>query len=333
MYELLGFCLALATLLVLHACASLLAVGLWRGIRRFAHRWSAATRANLLFALRVFPLASAIVCVLTLFLPAYISHEPRRTTEVVSLKLGVIAFLSVIGIALAAWRALATWHSTRGLVIDWLRHAEPVSLEEISIPTYRVTHRFPIVAVVGAIRPRLFIADQIFDTLNAAELRAVVAHETGHLAARDNFKHALVHACRDVLIVPCGRILDRAWAENAEGAADEYAARLLGPYGALDLAGAMIKIARAIPIGAKPTLPAGAFILDKADGEVSRRVHRLTELATIDDPHKARRDAFLNLMMWAALGCLLIVVPLTAVNGRILMRTHTAIERIVSALQ
>src|ERR1043165_2281477 len=129
MYELLGFCLALATLLVLHACASLLAVGLWRSIRRFAHHWAAATRANLLFALRAFFLISAVVCVLMLFIPAYISHEPRRTAEVVSLKLGVIAFLSVIGIMLAAWRGIATWYATRRLVIDWLRHAEPISIE------------------------------------------------------------------------------------------------------------------------------------------------------------------------------------------------------------
>jgi hypothetical protein len=79
---------------------------------------------------------------------------------------------------------------------------------------------------------------------------------------RDNLKRALMRACRDVLvIVPCGRILDRDWSEVAEAAADEHAARA-GATVALDLASALIKIARLIPEGVKPTMPAGAFLID-----------------------------------------------------------------------
>ncbi|HEX8889113.1 MAG TPA: M48 family metalloprotease [Pyrinomonadaceae bacterium] len=334
MYELLGFCLALVALLAFNAFASLMAAALWRALGRFTHRWSAITKANVLFTLRILPPASAALCVLMLVAPAYIEHEPRITTETVSLKLAAMAFISVMGLMLALWRGFVTWRATQRLVADWLRHAEPISLENISIPAYRVTHRFPIVAVVGAFRPRLFIADQIFDTLSAEELRSVVAHEYGHLAARDNFKRALVRACRDVLmIVPCGRSLDSAWAESAESAADEYAACAGGPQGTLDLAGAMIKIARAVPLGAKPTLPAGAFLLDRADGEVVRRVRRLTELATTVDTHQSRRAFFSSLILWSALSLMLIAVFLMVTNTQILMHTHDGIERIVSALQ
>jgi Zn-dependent protease with chaperone function len=333
MYELLGFSLALAALLTVNAFVSVLAAALWRGVRRLTHRWSAATRANVLFTLRVFPSASAIVFVLTFFVPAYIEHEPRMTTEVVSLKLAALAFLSVAGLALAVWRGLMTWQVTRRLVADWLVHAVPVNVENVSIPAYRVTHRFPIVAVVGAIRPRLFIANQIFDTLSDEEIQAVVAHELGHLATRDNLKRALVRACRDMLMmVPCGRSLDRAWAECAEEAADEHAAHARGAVGALDLAGAMIKISRAVPVGVKPTMPAGAFLLSEASGDVVQRVRRLTELATIDNNYGLRRNFFSTFIMWAFTGCLLAMITFIATNAQMSLWMHTTIERIVSAL-
>lgn len=335
MYELLGICLALAALLTLNAIASLVAVSLWRVVAPLTDRSSAATRANLLFAFRIFPPASAIACVLALFAPAYVAHEPRLTTEVVSFKLAALAFLSVVGVALAIWRGLMTLRATRRLVADWLSHAEPVRIDNISIPAYRVKHRFPVVAVVGSIRPRLFIAEQVFAALSDKEVRAVVAHEAGHLAARDNLKRALVRACRDVLmLVPCGRSLDSAWAESAEAAADEYAARSRGSLGALDLAEAMIKIARLVPAGAKSTMPAGAFLVDGVnDGGVARRVHQLAELAAVDNQRKPHRELFSGLIMCTLPCCVSLAITFLATNAHVLIWTHTAIERIVSALR
>lgn len=334
MYELLGFCLALAALLTVNAFASLLSVALWRSTRPLTNHWSAATRANVLFALRVFPPATAIICVLALLVPAYIAHEPRATDEVVSLKLAVIAFLSVLGLALAIWRGLRTWQVTRRLVTDWLNHAEPIKIENVSIPSYRVAHRFPVVAVVGALRPRLFIANQIFDTLSREEIQAVVAHETGHLAARDNLKRALVRACRDVLmIVPCGRSLDRAWAECAEAAADEHAARRCGALGALDLAEAMIKISRVVPSGARPTMPAGAFLLAEAGGDVVRRVRLLTEMTPVETTYKLRRESFSSLIMWGLICSLFAAIAFISTNDQMLLWMHTTIERVVFLLR
>jgi beta-lactamase regulating signal transducer with metallopeptidase domain len=334
MYELLGFCLALAALLTLNAFASLLAVGLWRSIERFTHHWSQAARANVIFALRVFPPAIAILCVLTLLVPAYIAYEPRTTAEVVSFKLVAIAFLSIVGLALALWRGFRTWRVTRRLVIDWLDHAEPINVENVSIQAYRITHRFPVVAVVGAFRPRLFIANQIFDTLNAVEIQAVVAHEASHLTAHDNLKRALVRACRDVLMmVPCGRSLDRAWAEAAEAAADERAARMRGATGALDLAEAMIKISRVVPIGAKPTMPAGAFLLAEAGGDVVHRVRLLTEMATVDPTYKLRQESSSSFIMWTMTGCLFVAIAFISTNAQMLLWMHNTIERVVFLLR
>src|SRR5260370_22212166 len=90
---------------------------------------------------------------------------------------------------------------------------------------------------------------------------AAIAHECGHLAARDNLKRSLLRVCRDALmIVPCGRSIDRAWSENAEVAADEHAADR-GSAVAPNPASALIAIARMDPPGVRPSMPAASFIL------------------------------------------------------------------------
>src|SRR6185295_18024879 len=115
--------------------------------------------------------------------------------------------------------------ATSRLTADWLRKAVPIKIEGVAITTYRIDHAFPVIAIVGVLRPRLFVASQVLSLLTPDELAAAVAHENGHLAARDNLKRGLMRACRAaLLIIPTGRFLDRAWSEAAEEAADENAA-------------------------------------------------------------------------------------------------------------
>src|SRR5215471_6813915 len=199
MFELLGICLALAALLTLNALAATLASALWGALGHRLEGRPAAARARLIFALRVFPPFIAAVGVGALLLPAYITHEPRRAVEPVGLKLGVLAVVSAAGLLLALWRGVAAWIATRSLVKDWLRLAEPVRFNQVRIPVYRLRHQFPVIAIVGAIRPKLFIADHLFRSLTREEMAAAIAHEGGHLAARDNLKRAALRACRDAL--------------------------------------------------------------------------------------------------------------------------------------
>ena len=332
MYELLGISLALAALLTLNTVASLFAAMLWRALRSRAGRWSARVRAQLLFALRVFPSISAVICVIVLLVPAYIANEPRDRVEAVSWKLGFLAAISAVGLSLAIWRGVAAWMITRRLITSWLENAEPIHAHGIAIPAYRFRHHFPVIAVVGAIRPRLFIADYLFDSLSQEELAAAIAHECGHLKAHDNLKRAILRACRDALsIVPCGRSLDRAWSEASEAAADEYAARA-GALAALDLATALVKIARLVPQGIKRAIPAGALLIGEDSSGITYRVKRLTEIAAQAKPEEARLTAgrvllWLSLSFWLTAGFLLFLAP------NLLASVHQLIEAAVSTLQ
>ncbi|MDQ3010931.1 MAG: M48 family metalloprotease [Acidobacteriota bacterium] len=338
MYEMLGICLALTGLLTFNALASLLTGALWRLLRGRAQAWPATARAQLLFAFRVFPGIAAVICVAALLLPAYIAHEPRQETEGVSLKLGLIAAISAAGLLLAAWRGLAAWRATRKLIANWVRNSEPLTHATIPapIPAYRLRHSFPVIAVVGTFRPRLFIADHLFDSLKPEELTAAIAHECGHLAARDNLKRALLRACRDTLtIVPCGRLLDREWAAASEAAADEFAAHSTthnkGEV-ALNLASALVKIARLVPAGARPYMPASALLIGEDAGGIAERVQNLMRLATTARAEEAPSLA-IPASLWLSLGALATAALLVATNQHLLAAIHNLIEVAVSTLQ
>jgi Zn-dependent protease with chaperone function len=332
MYALLGISILLAALLTINALATLLATTLWRAVAVRAQHLAAQTRAQIIFALRIFPTVFALACVLALLAPSYILHEPTVTDETVSTKLALLAFASAIGLGLALWRGFAAWRVTRRLVANWLRNAQPLHIEGVRVPAYLIRHQFPVVAIVGAFKPRLFIASQIFDTLNADEIAAAIAHEGGHLATFDNFKRACLRACRDALtIVPCGRSLDRAWAEAAEAAADEYAARG-GASVALDLASALVKIARIAPPTAKPTMPASAFLVGEDACGVNWRVRRLTQLASPDGAVRAPRINASPLAFWLGLSAFITALALVATHSNTLWLMHGIIERIVSIL-
>jgi Zn-dependent protease with chaperone function len=329
-YELLGICLVLAALLTINALASLLAAGCWRLLDWPLRNSAARTRAEILFALRVSPPVLALISVGLFLIPSYIGYEPYSTSEVVSTKLAVLAMVSAVGVAFASWRGFRSWFATRSLLREWLATAEKIQLDGISTPTFRIRHPFPIIAVVGTIKPRLFVAEQVVQTLSEEEMKAAIAHECGHLAARDNLKRSLLRACRDALmIVPCGRSIDRAWSENAEAAADEHAADR-GSAVALNLASALIEIARMVPAGARPSMPAGAFILGDETHGVMGRVNRLVALAGAGQPQP--KIIFISWAERIGLFLLLTGLTLTLTNTHALASLHVAMERVVQLL-
>ncbi|HEY8460257.1 MAG TPA: M48 family metalloprotease [Blastocatellia bacterium] len=329
MFELLGICLALAALFTLNALASLLVSALWVAIRARAEAWPVAARARLIFALRVFPPIAAAACVGALLLPAYIAHEPRNAVEPVSLKLGVLASISAAGLLLALWRGAAAWIATHRLIRNWMRIAEPVNFGRI--PAYRLRHQFPVIAVVGAVRPKLFIADHLFQTLTREEMAAAIAHEMGHLSTRDNLKRAALRFCRDALaIFPIGASLDRAWAEASEAAADEYAASG-GSAVALDLASALVKIARLVPDHIKPATPALASLIFADADLIARRVRRLAQLAARNALWP--RERTFKILSWACFAAIPAAAILLATDPSTLLAVHNLIEIAVSTLQ
>jgi Zn-dependent protease with chaperone function len=334
MFELLGLALLLAALLTFNSVASMVIAGVWRVAGRATDGWSATARARLLFSLRTLPALLAFLFVTLLLLPSYLAYEPRHSAESVSLKLGLLALLSGAGLAVSIFRGIATHRATAKLTSDWLRQGTPIKIAGLDIDAYQIEHQFPLIGIVGFLRPRLFIASQVLELLTPEEISAAIAHENGHLVARDNLKRGLLQACRDaLLIIPSGRLLDRSWSEASEEAADENAARQ-GNTVALDLASALVKIARIVPLGARPTMPAGVFLLgDEETKGIRSRVGRLIALAAAERGTGVRHELLTNLFAWVPAGLLLIAFAVAAANPYLLSRVHYLIEHAVFVLR
>lgn len=333
MYVLLLICLMFALLLVLNLLISAAATVLWRVISPIAENWSASRRSQTIFALRIFPFAIALFFVFAVILPSYLLFEPRVTDEIVSFKLAAIAALSVAGISFAFYRVFGTWWKTRRLVNNWLKNAEPIRMENVGIPVFCMRHPFPVIAVVGTFRPKMFVARQIFNSLTGDEIKAAVAHEYGHLAARDNFKRTSMRVCRDLLVFPFGQSLDRAWTETAESAADEYAAQTGGNLTALNLAAALVKIARIVPHGTKPAMPSGAFLLTEQADFVTWRVRRLLQLTEIKINPSDHSFSGFGLVFWFSVSAVFFSSLLLAADYDFLEQIHTILENLVGILQ
>jgi beta-lactamase regulating signal transducer with metallopeptidase domain len=333
MYELLGISLVLASLLTINALASVAAAACWRVIEGPLQIRSARTRAEILFAMRVGPPALALISVALFLVPSYVVYEPYASGEVVSKKLAALAILSALGVTFALWRTWRSSFATRSLRREWLANAVLIRLKGIGIPTFRISSSFPIIAVVGVVRPRLFIAEHVLGRLNEEELTAAIAHECGHVSAHDNFKRLLLRACRDVLmIVPCGRSLDRAWAEAAECAADEHATQQNAET-ALNLASALVKIAKMVPVGVRARVPMAAFLVGvEGNRGVKARVRRLLEIASNGCRDGTPNTMIARVLPAASLGVLLVSGFAVASNPQVLVTVHEMIERGVKLL-
>jgi Zn-dependent protease with chaperone function len=353
MYEFLGITLVLALLLATNATATMATAGLGRISKRLLWKCSAQTRAEILFVMRIGPPVIAIVAIAAFMIPSYLIYEPHKTEEFVSWKLGALAGLSAVGVALAIWRGVRSWLATRSLLREWLASSTPLQLDAIDVPTFVFRHPFPLIAVVGALRPRLFIADHVLESLSREELAAAIAHECGHLAAHDNFKRSAMRISRAaLLLIPCGRSLDRAWSDASESAADEHAAQRSSLV-ALNLASALVRIAKMIPKGQQEIMPASvsallehasvsallapasvsAFLANDDDTpRVKVRVRRLVELAGADPRQLANSAPLVRFVPWFVLATFVVVGISIESRPQVLAAVHAFVEQVVKFL-
>ena len=298
---------------------------LWRLIAHRLDFLAASTRARIIFALRFGPVVAGLVVVSAFVVPAYLLHEPENSGEVVSVKLALIAIVSSIAVFVAIYRFYKGSVVTHQLATSWQKDAVEITIPGADVPVFRIKHPFPVMAVVGIVRPRIFVAEQVLESLSNDELRAAVAHEYGHLRSRDNLKRTILRACEVLVILPIGKSLDRAWEENAEQAADEYAANSRST-ASLNLASALVKLARIAPHHASPVAFYGSYLNHDQMGDVTARVRRLLWLGenavSQTQPWYVRPS-----LIWSAALTGLLALHLT--DQRLLLPTHQAMEHFV----
>ena len=278
--------------------------------------------------LRVTPIVVSLVLVLAFILPSFVLFEPPESGETISLKLMAVIAFAAFGIAMALFRVFGSWWRTRRLIGEWSSNAVPIDIESTKLPVFKLRHTFPVFAVVGVLRPRIFVAEQVLAELESSEVKAVIEHEFGHIAARDNLKGLLMKMCGDLLVIPIGRSLERNWSQTAERAADDYAVENGDRTTALHLASALIKIARLFPEKALPPMPSVSFVW-QFDDSLAVRIRRLLSLADQDSfATKPTRHYFAPCFLVA--GAFLVVL---ATNAQLLETVHNMSETILAILR
>lgn len=232
-------------------------------------------RARRLVLLRALPTLVALFVTGFGLVPAFLWLEPRQTTESVSGGMILLTWASAALILVGPAKGIVSLGTTRRLIRRWERSARPVRVPGTGLPAFAVEDSFPVAAVVGFWRPRLFFARSLVESCNAFELAAVAAHELGHLRRGDHWKRLMMRAAPDVLsLIALGDEAERRWEEASEQLADEHASTS-GPKRALDLASALVKVARLVSRSHRRDLP--LIALYRGEG-VAGRVERLLRL-------------------------------------------------------
>jgi Zn-dependent protease with chaperone function len=204
-----------------------------------------ATRARVLFTLRLLPSLIGITFIAAIFLPSFIRFEPRDFDEAFGLTTSSLAILACAAITAALKRGVSAVASVRARVAACLKHASPMSMG--TLRAFRVDARMATMTLVGVLRPRLLVTRPLLDLLTPEELAAAVAHERGHLRSWDNLKRLAMRCAPDIVFWSrTSRHLEQEWSIAAEHAADARAARDTSTR--LALASALIKVARFSPV-------------------------------------------------------------------------------------
>jgi Peptidase family M48 len=319
----LGATLVLAAYAVVSVAGVLVLRSSWPRLRGRTARLPPARRRRTLAALRLLPSALGAFVAVGLVAPAYLAYEPGNAGEAPGLILVLLATFGGALLVASAARIFDSWRATRRLLVEWRSAGQPLDLTGAPAPIFRTESSFPVVAAVGVVRPRLFVATQVLGSLADDERAAVLAHEDAHLKARDNLTGLLLRACPDGFL--WGReasVLEMTWREAAEQAADEHAA-LGAPGRAVSLADALVKVARMVPRGTHLGVPAAALHGGEA---VAHRVERLLLLSREGAPRPpapGRRKGW-PLALLAALAL--------AAQPLVLALVHAAIEEVVRFL-
>lgn len=293
----------LSAFVTANAVASLAAAWQWRRTRIPD---APLDRAAFLFQLRLLPLVASVLWA-ALAMSSFFVFEPRSQTE----RIGeVLIALAVVGGALlvmAAGRVTSTILRHRRLLGEWLRDATPVTLPGVTIPSLAIDTEFPVVAVVGVIRPRLLVARRVLDQCPPDELAAILDHERGHITRRDNARRLLLLALPDPLSwTRIGRAIDAAWHDAAEQVADEASGDGRGDAGRVALAEALVRVARMVPAGQTLSeLPASALYRGEP---LERRVRRLLDPIP-PRPRASRRYQWIALAAFIGL-CIILLNPI-----------------------
>jgi Zn-dependent protease with chaperone function len=310
-----GLAVSLSVFVMVYCVLALAVCLAWRVLQSRIEGFPVRRVADLLFALRVFPVATAAVTTVAFTVPSFLLLEPRAIEEPlgeIPLVLGIFGVaLGVFGIVNAGLALRQASHA----ISTWTNAAQPIE-SSTPIPVLRISPAVPAMTATGIVRPKVLLSGAAESMLNPSELQMALNHEIAHVRRRDNLRKLLLRC----VAFPGMAGLEAAWIEATEMAADDAAVSNAGE--ALDLAAALIKLSRLGP--AQPSTDLTTALLHSPASIMNARVERL--IAWSDDRLALPR----RFSPWSGLGVALTTLALFALTySQLLAHVHTATEWLV----
>jgi Zn-dependent protease with chaperone function len=310
MFALRGIAVSLDCFMLLYCLLSVLVATAWPPLKPLYVAQQSV--AAILFALRILPLLASVIITSALVVPSFQLLEPRPINEsmgAIPLALGVCALLLI---ACGFFRAIAAQIRTTRVVTRWLEGARPLKANANSTVTFQSRREVPPLIVVGVRNPRVLVSESTVALLTHDELRMALNHELEHMKSRDNLKRLILVFCP----FPGMAKLESAWSQAAELAADDAA--VSDQRDALDLAAALVKLSRLVPVKAPPACT--RFVA----GSVCERVARLLDW---DEASKSRR---VRVRTWFIIPpAVALSLFVTIAYGPVLALTHVVTDWLV----
>jgi hypothetical protein len=313
MFALRGLAVSLSVFAAFYFGLSMALSLTWRKVRA-ASQGDAYRQADFFFALRIFPLAAAIIVTIVLAIPSFLLLEPRAIEEPIGELPLALGLSGLVVLIVGATNAYLAFRRASRTISRWTNGAEPIRSFN-SLPIFRTVGATPPMTAVGIIRPKILLSPAVEFLLNASEFQSALNHEIAHVRRHDNLKKLLLR----FVPFPGSRELDEAWIEATEVAADDAAVSNLGE--ALDLAAALIKLCRVGPVEASAEL--SMSLIHSPIRLVNERVERLIRWTAqaVPEPRHSRR------YVWGFGLSVLVAVGLS--YGQVLMAVHAATEWLV----
>jgi len=282
--------------------------------------------ASWLLAARLMPAVLSAGFVVGIFLPSYWRLEPRDFAEDLDFTLTILAAGAIAVLATAFGRGAVAWWGASRRARSWTNVGEPLALEGVKFPAFRIEAAEPVMALAGILRPRLIVTRGLIEALTSDELAASLEHEIGHYRAWDNLKRLAMRAAPDVLRwMPAACAIEREWAAASERRADAVASITGNRQMRLALASALVKVARLMPVITPMNEPISTLV---GGGEIAARVQCL-----IDDSHDRGGNRARCQKVWCAVGATVGVALLGVVAyGPLLEAVHRVTEMLVREL-
>jgi Zn-dependent protease with chaperone function len=314
-----GIAVSFSVFVMVYCVLSLAVCFTWHRVRLYGERLPIRRIADLLFALRIFPLVTAAVITAAFTVPSFLLLEPRAIDEPmgqIPLVLGVCGvFLGIFGVVNAG---LAVRRTARTVAV-WTKQAQMVQTSA-PVPVLRISRVVPAMTAAGILRPKVLLSGAAESVLTSTELQTALNHEVAHVRRRDNLKKLLFR----FVAFPGMAGLETAWLEATEMAADDAAVATAGE--ALDLAAALIKLSGLGPADTAADLTAA--LVHSPAKVMNARVERL--LAWTDErlvPQHTRSPWYgMSYGLTAAIATLALFA---FTYSQLLAHVHTATEWLV----